>query len=449
MIRNLSIVQRLSIALTLGACVMWLGAALIATNVLRDRINGAFDDTMRQGALRILPLAAHEFEEAIEEGDPEEMAFIEGLSIEGANYNYYVLNPEGRIVLFSGERPVRVSDGSVPPGFFTLDGARAFALFDGRSGFGIVVRERPGIRDSIWRDSLLSMLLPLAILIPFLILLVFWAVRRALAPLRSLSAAVSHRHKANLHSLDLGTQPKELAPIVQEIDGLLVRLSSAMEAERSFAAESAHELRTPIAGAMAQLQVLSAKLTDPDHQENLAQSLDALSHLSRLSENLLQLSRLDAGFAAASAPVHLNPIVDLVLGETAFVRIGDDIDVVEEPLRARITPDAFAIALRNLLQNAQRYRDPGTKISLKVTSGGVEVGNMCPVVPPAQLATLSQRYTRGDHQITKGSGLGLAIVAGIVEDAGGQLDLISPLPGQSGGFLARLTFTSDDTSIAT
>ncbi|MFY0680067.1 MAG: hypothetical protein JXR13_05775 [Thalassovita sp.] len=442
-----SIAQRLAVALVVGASVMWLSAVLIATQVMREKVNAAFDDTMRQGALRILPLAAHEFAEAIDEDEPEEMAFIEGLSTQGANYNYYVLNPEGRIVVFSGEAPVRLSSERVPSGFFTLEGARAYALFDTQSGFGIVVRERPGIRDTLWRDSAKSMVLPLALLLPFLGGVFYWAVRRALAPMRSLSVAIAARHKSNMAPLGLGAQPQELAPVVQEIDDLLTRLRKAMEAERSFAAESAHELRTPIAGAMAQLQVLSAKLDDPNQQDNLTQSLNALSHLARLSENLLQLSRLDAGFAASESPTHLNPILKLVLAEPAFGALAGHITQHDAPLYAPITADAFAIALRNLLQNAERYRTPGSTITLTVLENGIEISNACPVVAPENLATLRQRYVRGHTDVAKGSGLGLAITAGIAEDVGGSLDLLSPRPSHEDGFTARLLFTPDTTSL--
>lgn len=445
MTQGRSIAQRLAIALALTACLMWLGAALIATNVLRDKVNAAFDDTMRQGALRILPLATHEFAEAVLEDELDEMAFVEGLSVEGANYNYYVLDAQGRIVLFSGEKPEPVLGKRIAPGFVDLDGARAFALYDNRTGFGIVVRERPGIRNSIWRDSIVSMLLPLAVLIPFLIALVFWSVHRAMAPLRRLGTAVSHRHKANIRPLNLGAQPRELAPIVHEIDSLLLRLGGAMDAERSFAAVSAHELGTPIAGAIAQLQVLSSKLHEPNYQENLSQCLDALMHLSRLSESLLQLSRLEAGFAASADRVHLNPIIKLVLDETAFTQLGKDIRLVEHPLYAHITTDAFATALRNLLQNADRYRTFGTEVLVMIGSDSVEVSNTCDVVSGDVLATLSLPYVRGQHGLTKGSRLGLAIVAAIARDAGGELKLRSPRTGKTDGFSARLSFSAEPT----
>lgn len=439
-----SIARRLALVLGLCAALFWLSAVGIAGFVIRSELNEAFDQTLRQSALRLLPLAAERVEHAFEgddDHDDDEARSIDGLLLQGADLDYYVTDRSGRILIFSSERRLQRSEISVPEGLTTLDDAPAYALRDHSSGIGIVVVERQGLRSGLLRESLKAMLWPLAALIPFLIGLVFIVVRAALRPVWTLGNAISKRSGRNLAPLEIGPQPVELAPIAQEVALLLGRLDAALEAERSFAAESAHELRTPIAGALAQVQVLRGRLRGDPNEDFARQAEEALRTLASLSEDLLQTSRLQAGFAASPTATPLGPIIDIVLTEREFVDQAARISVGASPkdLSAYIVPDAFAIVLRNLLRNALIYSEGNPQISVNCGANWITIHNDCTALDADLLAKLTHRFVRGDDS-TRGNGLGLAIVSGIVEDCGGSIELTSPTGTDGRGFEAKIMF---------
>jgi two-component system OmpR family sensor kinase len=111
-----------------------------------------------------------------------------------------------------------------------------------------------------------------------------------------------------------------------------------------------------------------------------------------------------------------------------------------EAVLTTIDPDAFAILLRNLIENAMKHGASDQPIEVSLSSTALlQVVNAGPLVPPALLAQLSERFVRGPGQ-TEGSGLGLAIAAAIAQGVGARLLLASPAPGQADGFAVSVQF---------
>lgn len=273
--RRRSIALQLAVWLSAGMLVFWLGGAVISTTVLRSKLEDAFDETLRQSAIRLLPLANRDVddngrirgpvprllrednrgrgrraEDATAPGEPP-------LAIE--SFTYLVFDEEGNIRVRADDAPAVLPALPAANGFLFIDGRRAFKSSDRRNGTGILVLETTSARsDALW-GALAGLLWPLAALLPLVGLGIWQAVRIAMRPVERLSRDVALRSGANLSPLNDDDQPVELAPIAREIEGLLGRLRAAMEAERTFAASSAHELRTPIAGALAQTQRLDRK----------------------------------------------------------------------------------------------------------------------------------------------------------------------------------------------
>jgi two-component system OmpR family sensor kinase len=111
-------------------------------------------------------------------------------------------------------------------------------------------------------ESGLSLFLPLAALVPISVVVIWFTVGRALAPIDDLSREIGKRDRGNLDPLPTAALPTELAAIASSVDRLLDRLRHAIDAERAFAANSAHELRTPVAGALTQIQRLIAEVPE-------------------------------------------------------------------------------------------------------------------------------------------------------------------------------------------
>jgi two-component system OmpR family sensor kinase len=159
---------------------------------------------------------------------------------------------------------------------------------------------------------------------------------------------------------------------------------------------------------------------------------------------LLQISRVDAGLATRGTPVDLVPILELVIsnlqaglempGRLSYVRDED------ARLAAPLDIDAFAIVVRNLIENAVRHGSLQGQIIVQLHANRqLSVRNTGNVVAPETLAVLPQRFTRGDT-FSDGSGLGLAIVASIMQHSGGRLVLHSPARNETDGFEAVLEF---------
>ena len=114
-----------------------------------------------------------------------------------------------------------------------------------------------------------------------------------------LRSEIGRRDGSNLSQIpDMGL-PTELASILVAVNRLLERLDRALATERQFAANSAHELRTPIAAVLAQMQLLSAQLVGTQHAERAARIVNQIKGLGSLAEKLLQLSRAGQALACS------------------------------------------------------------------------------------------------------------------------------------------------------
>ena len=125
-------------------------------------------------------------------------------------------------------------------------------------------------------------------------MLIIWIlVRRSLAPLETLRSEIGARGGGNLTPMAIANLPIELETIGGSVNRLFERLRAALDAERAFASNSAHELRTPIAGALAQTQRLIAELPDGPLKRRAHGIEASLSALGHLAEKLLQLARAE------------------------------------------------------------------------------------------------------------------------------------------------------------
>jgi two-component system OmpR family sensor kinase len=234
--------------------------------------------------------------------------------------------------------------------------------------------------------------------------------------------------------------PNELVPIVRDVNRLVERLGAALEAERSFAANSAHEMRTPVAAALAQVQRLGSELAGRPEHARIAQVENTLRRLAARVAKLLQLSRADSGVAITSESTDLLPILQLVIDEFARNPENSGRILLEtnrfERLPGRIDIDAFAIVFRNLLENALLHGSHADPVRVWIAADkSIHVANAGPAISEDVLERLTQRFFRGRTQ-AEGSGLGLAIADRILIQAGGQLELRSPADNRNDGFEA-------------
>ena len=300
------------------------------------------------------------------------------------------------------------------------------------------------IRDHEALEIAWRMLLPFGLMLPLMVGLIYFSIRRGLKPLDDLAAGVAARSPENLSALPPGAAPAEAQPLVGALNRLLGRVSTALDNERRFTADAAHELRTPLAALKIHAQVAMAGELPPPTRAALEKMQQGVDRTTRLVEQLLRLARLDPlERVAAPQSVDLAGLAAVAVDDAAAAARagGRSLTLHADPAAGTVDGDSdlLGAALRNLIDNALRYTPAGGRVT--VTAGRPDgrrqlgVTDDGPGVPAAELPRLAERFYRGSEPGAEGSGLGLAIVHRIAELHGARLELEN-LPG--GGFSACL-----------
>ena len=442
-----SLQARLGISLGLLLTIIWIAAASVTALLLRKEINEVFDSALQETAERLLPLAVMDIVDREDDGTPQRLG---ALRQRDEYFTYVVRDPAGRILLQSHLADPNVFPPYDGPGFRQTAGFRIYNEDALKGTVRISVAEPLSHRATVSREVILALGLPLLLVIPVALLAIVLAVRASLAPLRRFRASLAARGGRDLSPVATGALPAEIAPVAATLNGLLARLKAAFEAERSFAAHAAHELRTPLAGAIAQAQRLRGETADTAAAARAADIEVTLKRLTRLSERLMQLARAEGGRLRLDSARDLRPVTRIVAEDTARNAMADrlGLHLPEEPVLSDLDPDAFGIVLRNLIENALRHGAATGPVEVTLTSGGrLTVVNDGPVVPPEVLSRLTQRFERGGAG-NDGSGLGLAIVAAIAERLGSSFTLRSPATGRDQGFEADIILPVEQPAFA-
>lgn len=450
-----SLREQLSRSLLGWIGVFWLVTALGSAWYVRSEINETFDSALQESAWRLLDLVAHELnEQGIDAHN------LPGMSTTVAPHNakvehnylmYQVVHRNGELLLRSTDAPSTALPVGLGNGFSDTGNWRVYTLTHPVIPVYIHVADPLSHRREATREVALGLLLPLAVLLPLLLLLVQRITRRALASIDRLALEIGQRDGQHLKPIDAGALPAELATIQTTTNRLLERLANALDTERALAANAAHELRTPLATLRLRLGALQDHPLEPGTRAELHQAMVSLDQLSRRTEKLLQLSRAESSATLTRAPVRLATVAVAVaqdfwsspdLAQRLQLELpGDEDDTAHPDAWALGDVDAMAIALRNLIENAIRYA-PSGPITLRIDHPArFTITDHGPGMAPDQIGDWSRRHQRGDSRrlATPGFGLGLSIVSTIAHRMGGQLALQSPPPGQTSGLQAILT----------
>jgi two-component system OmpR family sensor kinase len=188
-------------------------------------------------------------------------------------------------------------------------------VFSALTGDQVVQVAQPmRVRAELAASMALRTILPLLAVVPFLALLVWFTIARGLRPLDRVAGAVGRRSPTQLAPLDEHGLPQEVQPLVQALNGLLARLDRALDSQRAFIADAAHELRTPLAAVHLQAQLAERATTDADRDGALAELRAGLERATHLVEQLLTLAREEPGMATRpQAPVNLQSLATSVV----------------------------------------------------------------------------------------------------------------------------------------
>lgn len=431
-----SLSRRLAVLTSLGFVVLWLVAALAMALVLRNEQEELYDLTLRETAELLQPVLAGR----VANGETGILVPPTGPRDADEAMVYLLLGPTGQVLLQSASAAEATPPVGPPKRGYRKTGTHAFYTtgLDDR-GYAITLGDPLSERWEAYRDSLLAFLVPMLALLPLAYLLVGWIARTALHPLEVLRGEIAARGGGRLDPIDAGRQPDELRAITATLNGLMIRLGQVIDGERAFATNAAHELRTPVAVALAQVQRLKAEATHDADRDRIGRIEAALVRMSRLVARLLQLARADAGIGATADYQDLRSLLDLVLQDSRHdpTRASRLIATMPDaPVPARIDADAFAILAGNLVDNAFQHAPEGSNVTVDLTADAIlRVENDGARISDNDLGNLTRRFHRNRVE-GDGFGLGLHIVETIARQSGGSLTLVSPLKGRDDGFAA-------------
>ncbi|MCM2293195.1 HAMP domain-containing histidine kinase [Allorhizobium sp. BGMRC 0089] len=436
-----SMTRHLLLWIVTALTLLWLAAACVGAWIMHDEFGEIFDSSLQETTERLLPLVVDDAKKLDPDDSPVQMETPEDLQSDG-HLIYQVRDASGRVLMHSERYGSTPLPAPLIPGFWQNDYYRVYTAATADRSLFVQGADMMAHRRKSTYKAVLTMIIPLLGLIPLSLWAAYLIIRSMLQPVETLQRAIGEKDGGNLVPIMLSGLPKELLPIGRSVNLLLERLRSALDAERDFTSNSAHELRTPIAGALAQIQLLIQSLNQPKLKERAQLVETSLLRLTALAEKLLQLSRAEAGIGQTDQAHDLVPLLDMLVEE--FRRNRPDRDRIiyrhshEFELLRPINPDAFAIAIRNMLENAARHGSADAPIVVTINAeGAISVTNGGPVLSQEDLQFIRKRFHRKNAN-APGTGLGLSIIERLTEQMNGRFVMISPASDRSDGVECRL-----------
>jgi two-component system sensor histidine kinase TctE len=353
------------------------------------------------------------------------------------SFKYALRDTQGRLLAGDPQLPVAAvsSDNSQIFAMAQVDHRSLRTLvtrFDTRAGiiFITVADVRAAVEPAA-RFGFMSTLLWDFVQLDVTLVLVWVGIQLGLRPVRRLRDEIAERSPLDLRPIVESSVPREIAPVVITLNRLFAMLRTSVQSQQQFIANTAHQLRTPITGMQAQLDLLTAEPAAQPIRNRLLTLQEGIRQLAHSANQLLALARADpaANVAAKNQPVDLKAIVGEVVARFFDRALQADIDlgIDAEPATVHADPSLLDDLLGNLVDNALKYTQAGGSVT---ASAGMRNGRAFLAVedtgsgiPEAERQRVRQRFYRMPNSAGHGSGLGLAIVDEIAQLYGASMTI--------------------------
>jgi two-component system sensor histidine kinase TctE len=324
----------------------------------------------------------------------------------------------------------------------------------------VQVAETLNKRHRLAWEAFGNVVLPQLMLIVMATAVVWFGVARGLQPLKRLRSAVSDRSHLDLSPIATDDVPGEVRPLVDEVNDLMSRLGRTFDFQNRFVADAAHQLKTPVSGLKAQIE-LALRENDPERvRHSLAQLYISADRLSRLVRQLLSLARNEPGALDSMQlrPLDLNAFALEVSMDWVPESIKRHIDLGFEghgqPLMIDADRDRLRELINNLIDNAIRYSQANGRVTVRLAPDDSEPAGHCrlsisddgPSIPVAERARIFERFHRLLGTQEDGSGLGLAIVSEIATLHSARITLEEDTDGVGNTFSVIFKLRADSLS---
>lgn len=354
---------------------------------------------------------------------------------------FQVWDKNGNLLMHSSNHP-KIVLKDAPIGFSDkfLQGNdwRIYAAYDKKLDVKIIVAELYNLRRELADDIARSNANILLITYPVFGLLVWLIISFALRSVIRVTNEISNRASTFLEPVQLTEIPIEIKPLVAELNQLFIRLKLAFERNKRFAADAAHELRTPLAALKTHVQVSLKADNDTDRNKALQKVIESVDRSSHVVAQLLTLSRLGEEEALTDIkPVDLHKLATEILAYLAPHAFEKNVEIeLAPPPRDPIVlgnDTAIGILIRNVVDNAIRYTPPNGEVKVEILNATDQVvfrvTDTGTGIPPELRERVFERFYRILGTKASGSGLGLAIVSQISSLHHATIKLATPPNG--------------------
>ena len=342
-------------------------------------------------------------------------------------FAYQVYNDSGKLLIRSSSAPNKPLS-KMTEGFSSImigqEQWRVYSLYDKDLGFWLYVAEDEFLRNKIADEISAQIPLPALIITPLFLILIIVFIRIALAPLKELVSSINQQDIRSLSVMKFEVIPKEIKPVVEAINSLILRLEDALLREKRLTADTAHELRTPLSVVLIHAQ--NALNNHSEQQRNSAlQALDTgIKRVARLLEQLLTLSKINPETMPRKS-INLYQITQQTIAEMAIKVMQKDQEISLHCDRQTETEQCegntflLEILMRNLIENASQYTPNNGEIKITISNVGQQfiftIEDSGIGVEPEFYSKITERFYRQNQQQGKGAGLGLTLVNNIVK----------------------------------
>jgi len=304
-----------------------------------------------------------------------------------------------------------------------------YRTYAGNFPFTVTMGETTHKRDEMRSRILTSALATDGVVLGLILTLIWFSVNRSLAPLRALEDQISRRSANDLTPVAVGDVPAEIRGVVAALNRLFGLVREGAVSQRRFLDNAAHQLRTPLTGIQAQLELMCHSEEDLVRRQRMLRILDGARRLSYTTHQLLTLARADesANRRWEFEDVELTAIVEAVITESFSAAEKAGIDLGAELQHATVRGIGWLLteAIKALTNNALEHTPRGGSVTLRCgTEAGVpyiEVVDTGVGIPTLERERVLERFFRASNARGSGSGLGLAIVKEVTELHGGTL----------------------------
>jgi two-component system, OmpR family, sensor histidine kinase QseC len=366
-------------------------------------------------------------------------------------FSFQIWSQQGKELLHSPNAPKLLPD-KIPSGFsnqlIDKEHWRVFSTLSEESGSRLILADRYETRNDLARHIAQDDLYMMLLTFPLSGFLIWIIIGRGLASINKVAQEVAHRAPTHLEPVSLKSAPDEIKPMIDELNKLFFRLQEGFEREERFAADAAHELRTPLAAIKAQAQVALKAHEISEKNIALEKLIASVNRSTHIVQQLLTMSRLvpDLPSVMGFESVNLIQITRDMLTMLAPKAIEKKLDL--EFQADKNTPSfqgnntALCILIRNLIDNAIHYTPENGLITVSVKHhkkrAMLEIADNGPGIPKELQARVFERFFRVIGNKNSGSGLGLAIVKQIAALHHAHIELRTPKTHS--GLIIRIYF---------